>query len=84
MKSRLMKRSMAVEHTTSPVRSASHTTGLMTPTETRYRPGGVVIIGSHCKIKARFKNGAGFFSSLHGNIEFLFSVLLGIIQPTGR
>lgn len=43
-----MNLSMAVEQTTLPFRSASHTTGLIRPTDARYNPGRVVIIGSHC------------------------------------
>lgn len=43
-----MNLSMAVEQTTLPFRSASQTTGLIRPTDARYSPGRVVIIGSHC------------------------------------
>lgn len=55
LKRRLMKRSISVEHTTFPVRSTSHTTGLITPTDARYRPGSVVIIGSHWNNKEKGK-----------------------------
>lgn len=42
-----MKRSIAAEHTTLPVHPKSQAAGFTTPTEARYRPGSVVIMGSH-------------------------------------
>lgn len=47
LKRRLIKRSIPVEHTMGPVHPKSHAAGFTTPTDSRYRPGRVVIMGSH-------------------------------------
>lgn len=44
-----MNLSIPTEHTTPPVHPKSHAAGFTTPTETRYKPGSVVIMGSHCR-----------------------------------
>lgn len=55
---RLMNLSMPVEHTTVPVQPKSQAAGFTTPTDSRYRPGGVVIMGSHCRMGDRGQRAA--------------------------
>lgn len=48
LKRRLINLSIPVEQTTLPDHPKSHAAGFTTPTDTKYKPGSVVIIGSHC------------------------------------